>query len=427
MSSTPAPQHLSAAEHGLVRSHVDANALAVVEQLVDAGFEAYLVGGCVRDLLLGLQPKDFDVATDATPEEVRREFRRCRLVGRRFRIAHVRFGRHIIEVSTFRKGHPEDEDADERHHADSGRILRDNVWGTLEEDAFRRDFTINALYYDPETEGIIDFVGGLDDLEHRRLRFIGDCDVRLREDPVRVLRAVRFRAKLGFTLDPAIERAITETAEQLREIPPARLFDEVCKIFVSGKSLQAWEQVAPTRLRWALFPCAPPDDPLIGLAMRNTDLRIAEDKPVTPGFLFAVLMWRDYQARRIELETTRKPAEARAVAAGSTLAEQQAIIAIPRRFSQFIRDVWGLQHRLEARRSRLIVSLQAHERFRAAYDFLVLRGEAGEGVQEAADWWTRYQDEDPAGKEAMIESMRAQPSSAETPGKRRKRRRRKRG
>jgi poly(A) polymerase len=406
---------------------VDANALAVVEQLVDAGFEAYLVGGCVRDLLLGLQPKDFDVATDATPEEVRREFRRCRLVGRRFRIAHVRFGRHIIEVSTFRKGHPEDEDADERHHADSGRILRDNVWGTLEEDAFRRDFTINALYYDPETEGIIDFVGGLDDLEHRRLRFIGDCDVRLREDPVRVLRAVRFRAKLGFTLDPAIERAITETAEQLREIPPARLFDEVCKIFVSGKSLQAWEQVAPTRLRWALFPCAPPDDPLIGLAMRNTDLRIAEDKPVTPGFLFAVLMWRDYQARRIELETTRKPAEARAVAAGSTLAEQQAIIAIPRRFSQFIRDVWGLQHRLEARRSRLIVSLQAHERFRAAYDFLVLRGEAGEGVQEAADWWTRYQDEDPAGKEAMIESMRAQPSSAETPGKRRKRRRRKRG
>ena len=425
MSSTPAPQHLSAAEHGLVRSHVDANALAVVEQLVDAGFEAYLVGGCVRDLLLGLQPKDFDVATDATPEEVRREFRRCRLVGRRFRIAHVRFGRHIIEVSTFRKGHPEDEDADERHHADSGRILRDNVWGTLEEDAFRRDFTINALYYDPRAEEIIDFVGGLDDLEHRRLKFIGDAEVRLREDPVRILRAVRFRAKLGFNLDPAIERAIPDVADRLRQIPPARLFDEVCKLFVSGKSLEVWDYLAPTPLRWALFPSAPPDDPLIRLAMGNTDLRIAEDKPVTPGFLFAVLMWRDYQARCAELEGSRKPAEVRAVAAGATLAQQQSIIAIPRRFSQFIRDVWGLQHRLEARRPRVVATLLSHERFRAAYDFLVLRGQSGENVQEAADWWTRYQAQNPDGREAMLEGLRGQ--SPEKSVKRRKRRRRKRG
>lgn len=421
----PTPQHLSAAEHGLVRSHVDSNALDVVETLADAGFEAYLVGGCVRDLLLGLTPKDFDVATDATPEEVRREFRRCRLVGRRFRIAHVRYGRHIIEVSTFRRGQiVDDDDIDERHHADSGRILRDNVWGSLDEDAFRRDFTINALYYDPATEEIIDFVGGLDDLEHGRLKLIGDPEVRLREDPVRMLRAVRFHAKLGFSLEPAIERAIPEMAELLRDIPPARLFDEVCKVFVSGRSLEAWEYLAPTRLRWALFPCAAPDDELTFRAMNNTDLRVSQDKPVTPGFLFGVLMWRDYQARCAELEGSRKPAEARVVAAGATLAHQQSIIAIPRRFSQFIRDMWGLQHRLEARRPRSVPVLHGHERFRAAYDFLVLRGEAGEDVVEAADWWTRYQEEGPDGRERMIEERRGQSGPPEKAGKRRKRRRR---
>lgn len=425
MTSAAAPMHLSAAEHGLVRSHVDANALDVVEQLVHAGFEAYLVGGCVRDLLLGLTPKDFDVATDATPEEVRREFRRCRLVGRRFRIAHVRYGRHVIEVSTFRRGEvdEDDDDAGARHHADSGLILRDNVWGTLGEDAFRRDFTVNALYYDPETEEIIDFVGGLDDLEHRRLRFIGDADVRLREDPVRILRAVRFHAKLGFRLEDAIEAAIDPMAELLREIPPARLFDEICKIFVSGRSEQAWRYLAPTRLRWALFPCVAPDDALVPLAMRNTDKRIAEDKPVTPGFLFAVLMWRDYVARCEEQATGRKPAEARAVAASATLAAQQSIIAIPRRFSQFIRDVWNLQSRLEARRPRAVPALMAHERFRAAYDFLVLRGEAGEGVEEAAAWWTQYQNENGAGKQGMVDDLR---QNAEPSGKKRKRRRRKR-
>lgn len=422
MTAAAIPQHQSAAEHGLVRSQVDANAIDVVERLVDAGFEAYLVGGCVRDLLLGLAPKDFDVATDATPEEVRREFRRCRLVGRRFRIAHVRYGRHIIEVSTFRRGHVED-DLDERHLAESGLILRDNVWGTLDEDAFRRDFTINALYYDPHTEEIIDFVGGLDDLEHRRLRLIGATDVRLREDPVRLLRAVRFRAKLGFTLDPAIEASIPEVAGLLRDIPPARLFDEVCKIFVSGKAGEAWDYLAPTRICGALFPCAPPDDPLIRLAMRNTDARVAENKPVTPGFLFAVLMWRDFQARCAEAEATHKPAEARAVSAALTLAEQQVRIAIPRRFSQFIRDVWGLQHRLESRRPRSIARLFEHERFRAGYDFLVLRAQAGEDVADAADWWTRFQAQDAPGRQALIDDLRGEPSGG---GKRRKRRRRKR-
>ncbi|MFW6094562.1 MAG: polynucleotide adenylyltransferase PcnB [Pseudomonadota bacterium] len=426
MSAVTAPEHLSAAEHGLQRAEVDRNALDVVERLADAGFEALLVGGCVRDLLLGLHPKDFDVATNATPEEVKRLFRRSRLVGRRFRIAHVRYGRHIIEVSTFRKGHADEEE--ERRHDDSGLILRDNVWGTLDEDAFRRDFTINALYYDPTSEEIIDFVGGLDDLEHRRLRFIGDADVRLREDPVRILRAIRFHAKLGFALAPEIEAAIPAVAEQLQAIPPARLFDEVCKLFVTGKSLEAWDYLAGTRVRSTLFPCTPPDDPLVTLAMRNTDARIAAGKPVTPAFLLAVLLWRDYQARRDELARTRKPAEARAAAAALTLAEEQLIIAIPRRFSQFMRDVWGLQHRLEARRPRAIRQLHEHERFRAAYDFLVLRADAGEEVAEAARWWTEYQECDDAGMTAMIDNLRAQPgqgAAADGKPKRRRRRRRK--
>ncbi len=417
-----APQHLHATEHGLERSDVDPNALDVVAQLTDAGYQALLVGGCVRDLLLGLEPKDFDVATDATPEEVKRIFRRSRLVGRRFRIAHVRYGRHIIEVSTFRKGAVEEED--ERRHADSGLILRDNVWGTMDEDAFRRDFTINALYYDPGTEAIIDFVGGLDDLEHRRLRFIGETEVRLREDPVRILRAVRFHAKLGFSLDREIEAAIPEAAELLRAIPPARLFDEVCKLFVTGKALEAWEYLAPTRLRWALFPCTAPDDPLVPLAMRNTDLRIADGKPVTPAFLLAVMLWRDVQARQAELEETHKPAEARAMAAGAALAEQQQVISIPRRFSQFIRDVWGLQHRLESRRYRAITQIHAHERFRAAYDFLVLRSQAGEPVGDAAEWWTEYQEQDGPGMQAMVEALRGAPPAEGKSAKRRKRRRR---
>lgn len=423
MTAAIIPQHLSAAEHGLLPSEVDPDAADVVEQLEDAGFDAFLVGGCVRDLLLGLPPKDFDVATSATPEEVKRVFRRCRLVGRRFRIAHVRYGRNIIEVSTFRKGQAEAED--ERHHADSGLILRDNVWGTLDEDAFRRDFTVNALYYDPVSEEVIDFVGGLEDLEHGQLRFIGNAVARLREDPVRLLRAVRFRAKLDFELDPAIERAIPEIAGHLREIPPARLFDEVCKIFVSGRSLDAWEYFGPTRLRWALFPCTPPDHPLVPLAMRNTDLRIAENKPVTPGFLFAVMMWPDFQARYAEYSATHKPAEARGMAMGTTLAQQQSIIAIPRRFSQFVRDVWGLQHRLESRRPRTVAALLEHERFRAAYDFLVLRSEAGEEVTEAADWWTRIQEADTAARLAMIEALTSGSPADPGGGKKRRRKRRK--
>jgi poly(A) polymerase len=413
-------RRLAAAEHGLQKSQVDTDALHLVEQLTQAGYQGLLVGGCVRDLLLGVAPKDFDVATDATPEEVRRLFRRSRLVGRRFRIAHVRYGRKVIEVSTFRKGEAAEED--ERHHADSGLILRDNVWGTQEEDAFRRDFTINALYYDPETEEIVDYVGGLDDLEHRRLRFIGDADLRLREDPVRILRAIRFVAKLGFSLDAAIEAAIPQTAAHLRAIPPARLFDEVCKLFLSGNALPAWQFLAATPLRHALFPCTPPDEPLVRLAMANTDNRIAEEKPVTPGFLLAVLLWRDYLARTAALLERHKPAEARAGAAAATLADQQQILSIPRRFSQFVRDVWTLQDRLERRQTRAVVRAFEHARFRAGYDFLSLRAETGEPLQELVDWWTRFQECDRGERDDMLQALQAEAGKRERGGRRRRRR-----
>jgi poly(A) polymerase len=417
-------QRLSALEHGLRRDEVDHNALDVVERLRDEGFEAYLVGGCVRDLLLGLDPKDFDVATDATPEEVHELFRRSRLIGRRFRIVHVRYGRHIIEVSTFRKAHDASDEDDDRLHADSGLILRDNVWGTLEDDATRRDFTINALYYDPIEEEIRDFVGGLDDLEHRRLRFIGDADVRLREDPVRILRAIRFQAKLGFALDPAIVAALPVCADHLGAIPPARLFDEVCKLFTSGVSAAIWTYLAPTRLRHALFPCTAPDDPLTELAMRNTDARIAEDKPVTPGFLLAVLLWQDYTARCDELAEAHKSSEARAIAASETLAAEHEIITIPRRFSQFVRDVWALQGRLETIRPKSVRLLLEHPRFRAAYDFLVLRAASGEPVGDQADWWTELQEQDASGREAMIAALNAAAPAAEKKKRRRRRPRR---
>jgi poly(A) polymerase len=397
-----------------------------VEQLRDAGYEAYLVGGCVRDLLLGQSPKDFDVATNATPEEVRDLFRRSRLIGRRFQIVHVRYGRHIIEVSTFRRGHSEDsEQEDERLHADSGLILRDNVWGSLEEDATRRDFTVNALYYDPVDEEIRDFVGGISDLSARRLKFIGDTRLRLREDPVRLLRAVRFRAKLGFELDPEIMEALPDCARRLREIPPARLFDEVCKFFESGFSSAIWQMLATTPLRAALFPSVPPEDPLVIAAMANTDARVAEDKPVTPGFLLAVLLWRDYAARLEAGDTRRSGSEAAAAAASAALAMEHEIITIPRRFSQFVRDVWHLQPRLEALRPKSARLALEHPRFRAGYDFLVLRAATGEPVEEAAAWWTSLQTLGQEGRAEAIEALNAGVDPARK--KRRKRKRKTRG
>ncbi|MCZ6642592.1 MAG: polynucleotide adenylyltransferase PcnB [Gammaproteobacteria bacterium] len=422
MSEQPLePARLSPKQHGVTRKRVDANALDVTDRLTEAGYQAMLVGGCVRDLLLGVQPKDFDVATSATPEQVRHLFRRSRLVGRRFRIAHVRYGRDIIEVSTFRKSQSTDEH-DERLHDESGLILRDNVYGSLHEDAFRRDFTVNALYYDPLSGEVLDFVGGLADLSANQLRFIGEPRVRIREDPVRVLRALRFQAKLGLTLDPAIKAELPGTARLLEAIPAARLFDEVLKLFMYGYAAKSWELLAASPLGAVLFPATPKVSNLVQIAMANTDARIAENKPVTPGFLVAVLLWDDYLARCTTLEATRKPAEARALAASEAVSAQQRITAIPRRFSHFARDVWSLQGRLEKRPARSITRVYEHGRFRAAYDFLLFRAASDHSadLEEAATWWTTYQECDADERDAMLDARR----SAEPKRKRRRRRRR---
>lgn len=413
----------------LKRHQIDSAALDVTDALQEAGYQGLLVGGCVRDLLVGQNPKDFDVATDATPEEVRDLFRRARLIGRRFRIVHVRVGREVFEVSTFRRSAPADDapadESDEqvdRVHDAAGILLRDNVFGTLEEDAFRRDFTVNALYFDPSTEEVIDFVDGLQDLEDRTLRLIGVPKVRLTEDPVRLLRAIRFQAKLHFELERTIAREIPDVADLLVEMPAARLFDEVSKMFLSGYGQAAWHLLCEYELNYTLFPCTPADDELIDLAMRNTDTRLADGKGVTPGFLFAVLLWRDYQALMQQALAQHKPFEAAAIAADQTFRNQQPITSIPKRISQFAKDTWALQDRMVARAPRMIARLMSQQRFRSAYDFLVLRASAGEPeLQEAADWWTNYQEQNPDIQEKMRSALA--PAQTGTPKKRRRRRR----
>ncbi|MDE0349928.1 MAG: polynucleotide adenylyltransferase PcnB [Gammaproteobacteria bacterium] len=399
---------------------VSANAVTVVETLRDAGYEAYLVGGCVRDLLLGGTPKDFDVATDATPQEVKTVFPRARLIGRRFRIAHVRFRREFIEVSTFRRRNEDDDDESDANHVSAdGVLLSDNVYGTLDEDAFRRDFTVNALYYDPVEDAVLDYTTGLDDIETRTLRIIGEPRERLREDPVRILRAMRFAAKLGFTLDPETRDAIAPMSELLTAIPPARLFDEFNKLFMNGHAVAAWSLMWEFGLPEILFPLSEDDDRLVRAALQSTDGRVAEDKPVTPGFLLAAMCWPEFERRTALSATAKNAADERLKAAHSVIAEQQLTIAFPRRLSLFIRDVWRLQSTLERRPPRNLKRTLSHPRFRAAYDFLVLRAETGEADPELAQWWTDAQETPAEERGSMTNALR--------PGGRRRRRRRGRG
>ena len=376
---------------------VSANAIAVVRGLRKAGFDAYLVGGCVRDLLLGATPKDFDVATEATPEQVREVFPRVRLVGRRFRIAHVRMRREVVEVSTFRRAL--EEDASGRglnghagaHVSAQGILLRDNVYGTIDEDAFRRDFTVNALYYDPDREVVLDYCDGRRDIDARQLRLIGDPVRRFREDPVRILRAVRLAAKLDLALHPQTEAAIAPTREMLAEIPPARLFDEFTKMFLGGHGAATFEWLGRYGLVQALFGLPKGGRAVAELALANTDKRLAEDKPVTPGFLLAAFLWCAYRAH-LPPGNGRQPSEdVREQAATAALAGLRANIAIPRRHSLFVRDVWRLQPGLERRNADSVAATLGDRRFRAAYDFLLLRVAAGEVPAALGDWWTEAQ------------------------------------
>jgi poly(A) polymerase len=399
------------AEHPVSRANISPHALKVLYRLKQAGHQAFLVGGGVRDLLLGHEPKDFDVATDATPEQVRGVFRNCRLIGRRFRLAHVFFGPDIVEVATFRgMGANVVDDIDRR--LENGMIVRDNVYGTIAEDALRRDFTINALYYNIEDFSLVDYAGGLADIAEGRLRLIGDDPVaRYREDPVRMLRAVRFACKLGFMIAPECEAPLRELAPLLAEIAPARLFDETLKLLHSGYALHAFEKLRHYGLFAQLFPetedCLAEQDQgfpitFVSRGLDNTDRRILDRKPVSPAFLFAVLLWEPVRRRWQQLqEEDRSAIEAMAMASHEIATRQQHQVAIPKRHGLPMREIWMLQPRLERRQGKRPMVLIGHPRFRAAYDFLLLRAQAGEVDPEVADWWTRFQEVD-AGERARM-------------------------
>ena len=385
----PLPRRI--ASHKIPVDRISRSAIRVVESLRKANYETYLVGGCVRDLLLGLVPKDFDVATSATPEEVRKVFPRARLIGRRFRIVHVRMGREIIEVSTFRKQIDRDAASSHgEHEARNGLIVRDNVYGNIDEDAFRRDFTVNALYYDPANNTVLDFVKGMQDLDLRTLRLIGNPKVRYQEDPVRILRAIRLAAKLDFSIEKNTERAISPRGESLYAVPPPRLFDEFNKLLMTGAAERAFELLQKFNLLEILFPLSSESTELVITALQSTDQRIALEKPVTPAFVLAALLWHQYKSQCNASSTVGNSQETQFEAARNVI-QQQRTVSIPKRHAFFIRDVWHLQLRLERRNPRSIGPLLEHRRFRAAYDFLLLRAGNAEVEPELAQWWTEMQ------------------------------------
>jgi poly(A) polymerase len=398
--------------------------------LKEAGHAAFIVGGAVRDMVLGRQPKDFDVATDATPEQVRALFRRSRIIGRRFRLVHVMCGQDTIEVSTFRGSAADfaDEGEDEAEsNADSavnenGRILRDNVFGSQEQDAKRRDFTTNALYYDPVRQEVWDYLGGFDDLKAGELRIIGDPDQRYREDPVRMLRAARFAAKLNFRIDPATRAPIARLADLLEGVPKARLFDELQKLLLSGHALRGVHQLRAEGLHHGLLPLLdvileqPVGERFISLALKNTDDRIGQGKPVTPAFLLAALLWHEVLAAFHKFEGEGlKPIPALNEAMNEVLDAQAEQLAIPRRFDATMKEIWGLQSRFAQRAGARPFRLLSHPRFRAGYDFLLLRCESGEVDAELGQWWTEFQFADEEAREKML--------LVETAPKKRRRRR----
>ena len=458
-ASAVKPRIIPRSEHSVSRAHISPNALRVLYRLREGGFQAFLVGGCVRDLLLGLRPKDFDVSTDALPEEIRKLFRNCRLVGRRFRLAHVFFGRETIEVATFRASSAPsqaeepilDLDDDERepgevpdtvdepvveperasfgrrrdpfdqatdtHRAfdESGRILRDNVYGSIDEDVWRRDFTANSLYYNIADFSIWDYVNGAADITARTLRLIGDPETRYREDPVRMLRAARFEAKLGFSLDPATAAPISSLADLLGGVPPARLFDETLKLFLTGHGARSYQVLRARGLLAALLPtvdayaAAHPGnlvEQLLLQGLRNTDERVAADKPITPTFLFALLLYGPV-AGIIEAMPPEQWHETGAIldACDQAMREAQSRIAIPRRFALGVREMFALQPRLEHPRGRRALRVLEHPRFRASYDLLLLRAQLGLASQERVDWWTRLQEVSSAERENMADDL----------------------
>ncbi|HTN93792.1 MAG TPA: polynucleotide adenylyltransferase PcnB [Gallionella sp.] len=411
--------------HGVSREQISYGALRVTEGLQAAGYQAYVVGGAVRDLLLDRIPKDFDIATDATPEDVRRIFRRARIIGRRFRLAHVMFGEEVVEVSTFRRM-IEAEDAQTDEH---GRLLRDNEFGDQEQDAARRDFTANALFFDPATQEIHDFHGGYADARNRLLRMIGDPEVRYREDPVRMLRAVRLSAKLGMRIDPATAAPISAMKDLLDNVPQARLLDEVLKMLLSGRSLECIQQLRKMNLHHGLLPLLdvileqPMGEKFIMLALRNTDERLSLDKTVSPAFLFATLLWHEVLAAwNMRVRQGARPVGAMHEAMDEVLARQRARLAIPHRQDAVMKEIWLMQQRFEQRSGQRPFRLLEQPRFRAGFDFLLLRCASGEVDDELGLWWDEFQD---ASSERRIEML--QPEGEGEKKRRRRKPRKKAG
>lgn len=417
-----AAAQIVASAHRLNPERLSSACRRVVDGLQARGFQAYVVGGAVRDLLLGRDPKDFDVATDATPEQVRSVFRRSRIIGRRFRIVHVIMGSDTIEVTTFRGKSEQPQETDVH-----GRILRDNVWGSLEDDAARRDFTVNALYYDPTNNRIIDYHHGVADLEQRTLRMIGDPPTRYREDPVRLLRAVRFAAKLGLALDPATRAPIRELGDLLENVPSSRIFDEMLKLLTSGHALACLKQLREEGLHHGLMPLLdviieqPMGERFVTLALEKTDARVRDGKPISPGFLFATLLWHEMLARWNTLKANGEAnAQTLLYAMDEILDAQCERTALTRRIAADVKDIWSLQPRFETRTGKRPFSLLGQPRYKAAYDFLLLRAEAGEIDPELATWWTQFMNADEDERAAML-----LPQASGTGKKPRRRRRRK--
>jgi poly(A) polymerase len=429
-------------QHNVSRKKMSNNALKVLYRLNSGGYDAYLVGGGVRDLLLGLEPKDFDIATNATPEQIKELFRNCRLIGRRFRLAHIVFGREIIEVATFRGHHenaPEKEQSCQKtsKQSEDGMLLRDNIYGSIEEDAERRDFTINALYYSAKDFKVHDFADGISDINAKLIRLIGDPQTRYREDPVRMLRAIRFATKLDMTISPETEAPIKELAPLMANIPAARMFEEFLKLFISGKAQLTFEQLRKYDLFRYFFPATdqmlnagthPHIERFIVKALKNTDSRINNEQRVTPAFLFAAMLWYPLQSHVKRLRAAQpqlSPQDIFFAGLSEIMSEQQRSIAIPKRFQAVMKDIWILQDKLGRRDGKRAYKALEHQKFRAGYDFLLLRAEIEStpedtSLEELSKWWTDFQVNDHNTQELMIKSIaQSRTTSRRSPRKRR--------
>lgn len=417
------PVTLGPKEHGIDPELVSSNAIRVTQTLQEAGFKAFLVGGAVRDLLLGIKPKDFDIATNATPEQVKKLFRRAFIIGRRFQIVHVMFGQDLLEVTTFRG--PSSEAALKDEH---GRVLRDNTFGLQHEDAIRRDFTINAMYYDPASQAVLDYHGGMEDIRNKTLRVIGVPEARYREDPVRLLRVVRFAAKLNFSIDPATRAPIAIMAPLINNVPAARVFDEMIKLLMSGHALACLQQLRKEGLHHGLLPLLdvvleqPLGEKFVTLALSNTDMRIKQSKPVSPGFLFASLLWHQVLEKWTAYQAAGEyPIPALHLAADDVLNTQTEKLALQRKIASDMRDIWAMQPRFERRIGKSPYKLLEHPRLRAGYDFLLLRCASGEIDFEIGEWWTAFMEADGPGREALLAKKPKTDSESAAPKKRSRR------